>query len=984
MANNTKIRGITIELSADTQGISEGLKEVRSSLSQTQKALKDVDKLLKFNPSNTDLLKQKQEYLGKAVQDTRKKLEEEKKLLEQLQNAGNSDKTREQQNALQREIIETTNKLKDLEKQAKDTASVLGTQMQQAGDKLKDVGDKISSVGNKLTVGVTAPIVAAATAAAKFASDYDENLNKVEASFGDAADSVKEWATTATESFGMSESAALELTAQFGDMGTSMGLSNEEAAEMSTKLAGLAGDLASFKNISTDRAMNALTGIFTGQTKALQGLGVVMNEVNLTKFAEDQGKVYKNMTEAEKVMLRYQYVMSRTKNAQGDYARTSDGAANSLRTLKATLENLAVALGKEVLPLITPLIQKLTAGIKKLNEMDPKTKKLVVTLLGIAAAIGPILSVGGKAVSLAGSVVGGIGKVITALAGQKVATDAAEASQSKFNLSLLANPIVAVTAAIIAAIAAITAITYALAKASDESVKFKDNATAIANATKDTSSAVQTMADNAASSIAQMQAQDQITNELIGTIDRLANKEDKSAEEVLELQDAVRKLNDIYPDLNAEYDAAADNLNMTNDELKKNIKLTQNQAKTAAYAKIYNELLAKQTQLQIDNLAIQNQLNAANDESAEILERAANRKADAIFNMDEQKTAKAYADGIKDLSNALTENERAQESSAAQMEVIRQEMEAMGITVDPVTGSFEEFGDAVDESTDYLEESNEALTENANRVQYETTVHNEFAQTVIKSYHDLRDAVVNSIETQISWLDKYEEAQTVSASTIEKNLTDQIAGVNEWQQNLVKLSDMGINQGLLKYLMDMGPKGAGYVRGLVEGGTTELAKINKLWADAMNVQGLATDTGAKVKRILSDLTIDFESLGYNTGAGFARGMSKAQTLVNNAASAMTRAAVDTGRNVLGIASPSKVFTWIGEMTGLGFEQGLKNSFGAADKWLSTELSSFSQPGIDNAAIYNAIRSGAGDASINVYLDDRELTRGLKGLGVSFA
>ena len=72
------------------------------------------------------------------------------------------------------------------------------------------------------------------------------------------------------------------------------------------------------------------------------------------------------------------------------------------------------------------------------------------------------------------------------------------------------------------------------------------------------------------------------------------------------------------------------------------------------------------------------------------------------------------------------------------------------------------------------------------------------------------------------------------------------------------------------------------------------------------------------------------------------------------------------------------------MTGLGFEQGLKDSFGAADKWLSTELSSFSQPGIDTNAIYSAIRSGAGDASINVYLDDRELTRGLKGLGVSFA
>ena len=486
MANNTKIRGITIELSADTSGISNGLKEVRSSLSQTQKALKDVDKLLKFNPSNTELLEQKQQYLGKAVQDTQKKLEEEKKLLEELQNAGNADKTIDQQNALKREIIATTNELDKLKKEAKDAASVLGTKMQQAGEKIKAVGEKISGIGNKISLGVTTPIVAAATAAAKLASDYDENLNKVESSFGDAADSVKKWATTATESFGMSESAALEVTAQFGDMATSMGLSNQEAADMSTSLAGLAGDLASFKNISTDRAMNALTGIFTGQTKALQGLGIVMNEVNLTKFAEEQGKVYKSMSESEKIMLRYQYVMSRTKNAQGDYARTSDGAANSLRTLKASLENLAVTLGKEVLPLITPLINKLTEGIKKINEMSPKTKKLVVTLLGVAAAVGPIVSIGGKAVSLIGSITSGLGTLITKIAGHTVAstaeaaaTEGAAVAQTHLNAAMIANPILAVVAAIAALVGVIgyfvtkgndaAKVTEDLAKASQES-----------------------------------------------------------------------------------------------------------------------------------------------------------------------------------------------------------------------------------------------------------------------------------------------------------------------------------------------------------------------------------------------------------------------------------------------------------------------------------------------------------------------------------
>jgi hypothetical protein len=250
----------------------------------------------------------------------------------------------------------------------------------------------------------------------------------------------------------------------------------------------------------------------------------------------------------------------------------------------------------------------------------------------------------------------------------------------------------------------------------------------------------------------------------------------------------------------------------------------------------------------------------------------------------------------------------------------------------------------------------------------------------------MRDAVISDIQSQINWLDKYEKAQTVSADTIKQNLEDQIAGVEEWQENIVKLADMGINQGLLQYLMDMGPKGAGYIRGLVEGGADELADINQLWTDAMDLQNLATDTGNDLKRVISGFTIDFENLGYNTGAGFARGMSKAQTLVNNAASAMTRAAVDTGRNVLGIASPSKVFEWIGEMTGEGFERGIAKSLSDVTGTISADLSALTNyrpDTIDSEAVYDAIRAGAGDSSPIIYLDGRQVSRGLKGLGVSF-
>lgn len=955
MANNTKIRGITIELSADTQGISEGLKEVRSSLSQTQKSLKDVDKLLKFNPSNTDLLKQKQEYLGKAVQDTRKKLEEEKKLLEQLQNAGNSDKTREQQNALQREIIETTNKLKDLEKQAKDAASVLGTQMQQAGDKLKDVGDKISSVGNKLTVGVTAPIVAAATAAAKFASDYDENMNKVEASFGDAADSVKQWATTATESFGMSESAALELTAQFGDMGTSMGLSNEEAAQMSTSLAGLAGDLASFKNISTDRAMNALTGIFTGQTKALQGLGVVMNEVNLTKFAEDQGKVYKNMTEAEKVMLRYQYVMSRTKNAQGDYARTSDGAANSLRTLKASLENLAVTLGKEVLPLITPLIQKLTEGIKKINEMDPKTKKLVVTLLGVAAAIGPIVSIGGKAVSLIGTIVGGVGKLITSIAAhtvasgaEAVATEGAAVAQTHLNAAMLANPIVA----LVAGITALVGVLAVYASNADWAGKRMEELNKQVKASNSAFSEQKESFKTEQSDI------DKLTNKLA----KLQKKEELSADEKLEMAAGVKRLNELMPELNLQIDKESGKLaDATGKVIENTDALKENF--DAAY-KVYE--MEKNDELRSASLDHYNESMTARNEA----ETRLNQLMEERNALSQQDATAANIAKFNELTNAINEAQAAYNNADQGAKDAK--------------ATFESLAEATEEVTEAVAASTEAVNSNIPSWNELSASQKASAEAVGQAYTNMKNAVIDSIQSQMDMFEEFEQAEAIGTEELLKNMQSQVDGVRDWEQNLTTLADRGINQNLLQYLLEMGPKGSRYVQSFVNMSDEEFARANELWQESLDIKGLTDEIGRDLTEGLADVASQMDTTGLNLAQGLARGISSGKGLVIAAAKDMARATVDTTRNVMGVSSPSKVFKWIGEMTGLGFEQGLKNSFGAADKWLSTELSSFSQPGIDTNAIYSAIRSGAGDASINVYLDDRELTRGLKGLGVSFA
>lgn len=334
---------------------------------------------------------------------------------------------------------------------AEKMASSFEKKMESISSKAKSIGDKISGIGTSLTVGVTAPLAIAGKSMVDAASDFDENLNKISVAFGDNADEVKAWADTATQSFGLSMNQALEATSLFGDMATSMGISQGEAASMSTSLAGLAGDLASFKNIGIDQAMTALNGVFTGETESLKQLGIVMTEVNLQEFADGLGLVYDDMTQAEKVQLRYNYVMAMSKNAIGDYARTSDGTANSMRTFQASVENLAITLGQNLLPIVTPIIQKATEMVNAFAAADPQLQQLVLKIAGIAAVAGPALLVIGKMVSVFGSVSGAIGLLsgkIAALGGMKAA---------------LSGVFTAITGPVGIAVAAITALVAAFA-----------------------------------------------------------------------------------------------------------------------------------------------------------------------------------------------------------------------------------------------------------------------------------------------------------------------------------------------------------------------------------------------------------------------------------------------------------------------------------------------------------------------------------------
>ncbi len=183
-SGGTKIRGITIELGGDTSGLSKALSDVNGKIRNTQSQLKDVNRLLKLDPKNTDLLRQRQELLAKAVGETKEKLDSLKdaeKLVQQEVKEGKA--SQEQYEALQREIAATEQALKDLEQQAQNSNVVL-SQIGEVGKKLQEAGDKISGVGADLTKSVTTPIAALGTLAVKTASDFDSAMSQVAAVSG--------------------------------------------------------------------------------------------------------------------------------------------------------------------------------------------------------------------------------------------------------------------------------------------------------------------------------------------------------------------------------------------------------------------------------------------------------------------------------------------------------------------------------------------------------------------------------------------------------------------------------------------------------------------------------------------------------------------------------------------------------------------------------------------------------------------------------
>lgn len=278
-------------------------------------------------------------------------------------------------------------------------------------------GQSLRDTGQKFTLGLTTPIVAGFGFMIKSASDLNETMTATESVFGSSAKDIKAWAKTADRSLGMSQESALQAATTFAGMGKTAGLAGNDLVGFSTELTTTAADLSSFWNMPSGQVLDDLRSGLAGESEPLRKYNIFLTEADVAQRAMlMSGKANADqLTAGEKIAARAALIQEQLGDAQGDFAKTSGGLANKLRILNARVKNVAAAFGA----LLLPYALRLTNAFMKLadwfDKLSPRSKGLVLILLALAAAIGPVLIAIGLMLPAIALLLGPLGLVILAV-----------------------------------------------------------------------------------------------------------------------------------------------------------------------------------------------------------------------------------------------------------------------------------------------------------------------------------------------------------------------------------------------------------------------------------------------------------------------------------------------------------------------------------------------------------------------------------------
>lgn len=294
-------------------------------------------------------------------------------------------------------VLNSFKAMQDASGRAIDTASIQEAREELARasaalDQLEDHTNKSTDAFSRLAKAIGLVMIARKAldtikTGIDYASDLAEVQNVVDVTFGSATEAINSWSKECLAAYGMNEVSAKRYAGTIGAMLKSSGLAGDAIVDMSKDMVGLAGDMASFYNLDLETAFEKIRSGISGETEPLKQLGINMSVANLEAYALSQGitTAYNEMSQAEQVMLRYNYLMSTTADAQGDFARTQDSYANQTRLLSESWLEFTGVMAEQLLPVLTTIVSWLNNIVAFLTE---NADMVSAVLVGLATTVG--------------------------------------------------------------------------------------------------------------------------------------------------------------------------------------------------------------------------------------------------------------------------------------------------------------------------------------------------------------------------------------------------------------------------------------------------------------------------------------------------------------------------------------------------------------------------------------------------------------------
>lgn len=405
----TKIRGITLEIGGDTSGLQTSLRKVNNDLTSTQKQLKDVERLLKMDPGNVDLLRQKQELLGQAIKESGDYLDKLTAAQQAFIDAGGNVDSATYR-ALEREIIATQNSLQT----AADSAENFNLSMEKSKATLTDISDKAGSIAeqtsglSKAAQGVLAGMAGAAGVAIKEFADYQQNLGGVETFFKDSADIVTQYANEAYKTAGMSANQYMETITSFSAaLLSSMGGNTRAAAEMANIAIVDMSDNANKFGTDIESVQSAYQGFAKQNYTMLDNLklgfaGNKQGMEDLLAEAERLTGVKFDINNFADIVVAIHEVQKNMGIAGTTAEEASSTISGSIATLKAAVENLALGfanadadvgeLAKNATESFAQVAENVIPVIEQILESIPGWGRFALAITAVVAVISPVAS----------------------------------------------------------------------------------------------------------------------------------------------------------------------------------------------------------------------------------------------------------------------------------------------------------------------------------------------------------------------------------------------------------------------------------------------------------------------------------------------------------------------------------------------------------------------------------------------------------------